>query len=161
MNLGIKNPICISHYYSTVTAARERAFSDVLRNWGFPDPEKRIYRLQLPGQRIGTENYDEIKEILLRDNTVDGVFAMYIETLYAILEVQKNDESLKQRHLKFVTVGFTNALFHNKDVLYTISQPAYEMGRLAGELLTAKIMKWNNVDFTAHIDSRIEKNMAD
>lgn len=159
MSLGIKNPICISHYYSSVTAAREQAFCDVLRNMGFSEPESRIYKLKLHGQRIGIENYDEIKEILLGDNTIDGVFALYIETLYAILEIQKNDVRLKHRNLKFITVGFTKELFQNKDVFYTISQPAYEMGRLAGELLTAKIMRWNNVDFIAQIDSRIEKNI--
>jgi DNA-binding LacI/PurR family transcriptional regulator len=159
MNLGIKNPICISHYYSSVTAAREQAFYDVLRNLGFSEPESRVYRLEFHGQRIGVENYDEIKEILLRDSTIDGVFALYIETLSAILEIQKNDERLKYRNLKFITVGFTQELFHNKNVFYTISQPAYEMGRLAAELLIAKIMRWNNVDFTAQIDSRIEKNI--
>ena len=48
----ITYPICLSHYYTSCCALRERAFIDALTEHGYSNPQQHVLRIQPSGQKV-------------------------------------------------------------------------------------------------------------
>lgn len=142
---GIKNPICISHYYDTVVAERERGFCDALRRFEFEQPEKRIFKTHPRTQNISVEANAFIADILRKTPDVDGIFTLSANLLLATFATidSLHDERLEK--IQFATFDYSDAMYQNPQVRMMMIPPALQMGKVAAEILLDTIHNKSNV----------------
>ncbi len=154
---GIRDPICISHYYTSPTFERERGFRDALEKNGISDASSRIFHLRFTGQDIGEENRNEIVKFINDGEHIDGVFAVSDQVLSELLNIQSWNHMLKEKKISYVGFGYSEVLFANENLSMLMVQPAYEMGVLAGEMILSTIKHWKDASFRVSIPSTLKR----
>ncbi len=86
-------------------------------------------------------NYDVIKKLLKRKNRPDGVFALVEKLAISTYSVCKELKLRIPEDIKVITFSNSYTVDWLNPSLTTITQPAYEMGREAGEILFTLIEK--------------------
>lgn len=149
---GAREPICITQWYHSSYADRERAFCDALRSRGFRDPEARVCRL--PTNDTVQPVLDDIRQILASRPAADSVYAVNGLILSSILHLMEIDPGLAKRKLVFVAFNKLETYSSNPAVLMTENQPAYEMGYIAGMMIVDKLGVCKNMTIDAYVSSR-------
>ena len=156
LKTGIRHPVCISHYHTSVAREREQGFCDALRERGFEDPESRVFNLHPTHQRIGLENQEEIRRILLADEDIDGIFGIYLDVIDMIRRIAKNEAKLASRLFRFASYEFLDPDMSEESVDTSVIQPIYDMGNLAGQMILRKIDDWRHISMRFVVPSRLK-----
>jgi DNA-binding LacI/PurR family transcriptional regulator len=154
MDAGIRKPICLSHYYSSVAHNRELGFIDELTSRGIPDAADRVFNLKPHTLEIGSENWEEIQEIFASDVDFDGVFAVGAYILEAARIAQARLPKDLQREVRFASFDYLEATYRSSEVIMSMFQPNFEMGVLAADLLLKQMNDFPDLSAQVCVASR-------
>ena len=163
LSQGVKNPLCISQYYSIVTMERERGFIDALTDFGFTDAKERVFHLHPLGQTVTLREMDETKKIFTGSMQYDGILTISADLLNLFLLA---DESIQHEDCeKIISFDYDAAMFSNRKVIAMLETSSIEMGRKAAEILFHKVLKDRTDDMyitlcpTFHIKEHIRDSL--
>jgi DNA-binding LacI/PurR family transcriptional regulator len=134
---GVKNPVCISHYYSQVSQERELGFCQALEEAGFNDAKNRIYRLHPSGQTVDIRQIQEVEALMRTNADVDGLFSVAVDMLAIVLQVMKQTSYWEEAAI--VSFDFNHEFFRHKGIVAMLDTPAVEMGSQAAHYLLRSI----------------------
>ena len=152
----IKHPICLSHYYTTCTDLREKAFIQALVDLNFPNPVNNIKRIFSSGQKTDARVADSIIKILKADDAIDGIFAVENDILSVTMSIIEADEQLRSRHICFSCFDYSNTINLN-DVTDIMDVPTYDLGFCAGETILKNIQSTNKFTSKILLSSSLRK----
>ncbi len=135
IEMGYKRIALLRGKESSTTKMRGKGYADALKNAGFNLCDEHI----LDGNYDYELSYKYITNILKSNNPPDAVFAMSDVMAMAAANAAMDTGLLIPE--EFGVVGFDNIFFAEsfKPGISTISQPRYELGKTAFEMLLEKI----------------------
>ena len=139
LSQGVKNPLCISQYYSIVTMERERGFIDALTDFGFADAKERVFHLHPLGQTVTLREMDEVKKIVTGNMHYDGILTISADLLNLVLLADESKQ--REEYGKIISFDYDKAMFNHQKVIAMLETPSIEMGRRAADLLFRKVLK--------------------
>lgn len=154
MESGVRRPICLSHYHSSVAADRERGFRDELESRGVPDVDERVFKLMPHRLEIDSGNWGEIQEIMRSNLEFDGVFAVGAYVLQAARTAQNGLQGTVKRGIRYASFDYLETTYGSSDVIMSMFQPNYEMGVLAADLLLKKMNEFPDLNARICVASR-------
>lgn len=155
LDIGINSPICLSHHYTSVAHQRERGFVDELTNRGFTDAEDRVFRLHPHQVEVDASNVTEILRVYDSVPGLDGIFCVGSHVLHAARLAVREWESTAARSVRFATFDHSPESLQSPDVVMTMVQPNFEMGRLASEMLVKQISDFHDLQIKVTVSSRL------
>lgn len=152
----VKHPICLSHYFTTCTNLRERAFMQALLENGHTDPVSAIKRIFPEGQKTDARVSDAIKRILDEDPLIDGIFAVENDVLTETLNIIKAHDYLLERNIHFCCFDYSNTVDHN-EVTDIMDVPTYNLGYATGDAILRRIASTSNFHGKLLLPSTLRK----
>jgi DNA-binding LacI/PurR family transcriptional regulator len=152
LSSGVREPMCITQWYASSYADRERAFCDALKKRGFRDAEERVYRLTTDD--MVPPALDDLRAILESRPEADGVYSVNGLVLSGILRLMAGNPTVGKRELRLVAFNELEPFPTNAAVLMTENQPAYEMGWLAGRTIVDKLGVFRDLTIDVYVSSR-------
>jgi LacI family transcriptional regulator len=154
---GVRNPVCVSHYYDSVIEERENGFRDALLAAGFDRPETRILRVHPAGQTIAELDRVDIGTALHDAREVDGIFALSAALLTRTMEAVQSDARLSGRQIRYAGFDYTEQLFGDPQVVVLAEPPAFELGKVAADSLASLIKTGSSLNARISLRSRIHR----
>jgi LacI family transcriptional regulator len=135
---GVRNPICISHYFSQVVQDRERGFIDALTDAGFKHAQNRVYHLHPLGQTVDIRELHEIYTLMKEKDDIDGVFTIAADMLAILIQAMQQSHSWQD--VKVVSFDFNRSLFRHRNIIAMLETPSVMMGMQSGVILFRAIL---------------------
>jgi len=131
---GCAKPLCVTSDYSLASGERERAFVDACAERGIADGEDRIVRVE--ADRITHANYELLESIAFSRPDTDGFFTINSSLGNGLVDLL----SRHPEHAETPLAGFEDYAMRNRSRFFLVAKSSvYDMGYVAGELLSRKI----------------------
>ena len=158
---NVRNPICISHYFSQVVQDREQGFVDALTNAGFIDAVSRVYHLHPLGQTVDIRELHEVSTVMADKPGIDGVLTIAADMLSVLIQAMRQSNAWE--HVKIVSFDFNRSLFRHRNIIAMLDTPSVAMGMQSGIILFRAIQNESTYRMQAKVYPifHIKKELAD
>lgn len=114
-----------------------------------------MFRLHPHQVEVDASNVTEILRVYDSVPGLDGIFCVGSHVLHAARLAVREWESTAAPSVRFATFDHSPESLQSPDVVMTMVQPNFEMGRLASEMLVKQISDFHDLQIKVTVSSRL------